>query len=157
MVAASRRLVTLLRVIVVLLSVQFVLGIWVNLFGSFPSTSNVEVAAVYSDDAVLTGHYVLAIVLVIVALVLVFVSFGKEERKGLRWLALGGLLSILWASASGVQFILSGFSNNVDSFSMALAFIAATSFYGVAQALVLPAAPSSTPQKGDEKRTAASK
>ncbi|HEV2166507.1 MAG TPA: hypothetical protein VGS23_05985 [Thermoplasmata archaeon] len=135
---AGRRTTLLLRGVVVLLAIQFVLGIYANLFGPFSSTDSIEEALAYGGAPVLTAHYILAAVLVVLGLVLVASSFGREEPRGLRWLTIAGLLSILWASLSGLEFIRSGFTSNVDSFSMALGFIVATSFYGVAQALALP-------------------
>jgi len=140
-VAKAKQVTWLLRAIVVLLSLQFVLGIWVNLFGSFPSTDSVSAAVMYGGDPVLTGHYLLAVVLLLLAVVVVYVSIRPGVPARLRWYALGGLLSIVWAWAAGLEFILSGFSNGGDSFSMALAFIVAMTFYGLAQAAMLPRAP----------------
>ncbi len=137
----TRGLVTLLRAIVILLSIEFVLGIWVNLFGSFPSTARLGTALAYTGDPVLTGHYVLAVLLVVLGVVIVLVAFRTGARGSLRWMVVLGLLSILWATAAGVGFVLSGFASNADSFSMAVAFIVAASFYGIAQALVLPPSP----------------
>jgi len=145
----DRSTVLLLRLVVVLLAVQFILGIWVNLFGTFPSTRGLGAAVRYSGDPVLTGHYVLAVVLVALAVVLMVVAFRRESSLGLRGMVVAGAGSIVWAVASGLQFVLSGFSNNVASFSMAVAFIAATSFYGVAQALVL------APPSGSQRRSVA--
>jgi len=131
----------LLRLIVLLLSAQFVLGIWVNLYGRFPRTDDVVTAVQYGGDPVLTAHYALAVAAVVLAAVIVAVAFRSDSRRSLRWMTVGGLLSVLWASAAGLQFVLSGFSNGDASFSMALAFIVAMIFYGVAQARVLPGHP----------------
>ena len=137
-------MVHLLRWVVVLVAVQFLLGIWVNLFGSFPSTSDVVTALSFTGDPVLTAHYVLAVVLLLLSIVIVLVAFRSREAPAIRWCAVGGFLSILWAYESGIQFILSGFSNNVDSFLMAVGFIASTVFYGVAQVAALVGGPRST-------------
>jgi glucan phosphoethanolaminetransferase (alkaline phosphatase superfamily) len=137
----TERVAWLLRAIVLLLSLQFLFGIWVNLFGTFPATNDVQTAVRYGGDPVLTGHYVLAVVLLVLAIVLVYRTFRPGVRASLRWLSLGGLLSVLWAAVAGVEFILSGFSNNDDSFSMAFAFIVAMTFYGLAQAALLPRTP----------------
>lgn len=148
--ATTRGLVTLLRTIVVLLSLEFVLGIWVNLFGSFPSTRDLGTAWAYAGDPVLTAHYVLAVLLLVLGAVIVTVAVRTGARAGLRWMAVLGLLSIAWASAAGMEFVRSGFTNNEDSFSMALAFIVASSFYGVAQALVPPHTPPHRPPPREE-------
>ena len=139
----------LLRAIVGLLSLQFLLGIWVNLYGSFPATSDVQVAFTYGGDPGLTGHYILAAVLVVLAVTIVLAAFRSGFPARLRWLTLGGLLSVLWASISGVEFILSGFTDNSVSFSMAFAFIVAMTFYGLAQAAVLPRAPVASRSEGE--------
>ena len=143
--SAPRSLVMLLRVIVVLLSVQFLLGMWVNLYGPVPSTDNLGLALSYTGDPSLTAHVALAVLLVILGIVIVVVAARGKTRASLRWAVLLGSLSILWASAAGIEFVLSGFASSADSFSMALAFILGTSCYGVAQALVLPASPTGGP------------
>ena len=137
----DRRIVMLLRVIVILLSLQFLLGMWVNLFGAFPPTDSLGTAVGSTGDPVLTGHYVLAVVLLALGVVLVAVASRSGARRLLVGMLSLGLLSLLGASAAGMEFVLSGFSSNIDSFSMALAFIAATSCYGVAQALAVPRGP----------------
>jgi len=142
------RVAWLLRAIVILVSLQFLLGIWVNLFGTFPSTNNVQTAVMYGGDPVLSLHYVLAIILVVLAAVVTYRAFRPGVPMSVRWLVLGGLLSVFWAVAAGVELILSGFSNNGDSFSMAFAFIVAMTFYGLAQAALLPRAPASPRSDG---------
>jgi hypothetical protein len=131
----------LLRAVVILLSLQFLLGMWVNLFAAVPTTHNLAAAVGDPGDPVLVGHYALAVVLIVLGAFLVVVAFRSGARRTLVGTAVLGFLSLLWASAAGVEFVLSGFSSNVDSFSMALAFVAATSCYGVARALVVPRVP----------------
>jgi hypothetical protein len=137
-----------LRGIVVLLSAQFLLGIWVDLYGSFPSTTNLGRAMMYTGDPALSVHMVLAVLLVILAFVLAVGSFSAGAPARLRWVALGGLLAVLWAYESGLQFVLSGFGNNLDSFSMAAAFVVAMVLYGIAQGLVATSSPAPRPGPG---------
>lgn len=147
----SRLLVGLLRGTVVLLALQYLLGMWVNLFGPVPPTNDLGAALSYTGDPAFTAHVALAVLLLTLGIVIVFVSFREETRVGLRIMVLLGLLSIFWASVAGVQFVRSGFSSNTASFSMALAFIVATSCYGIAQVLVLPQvapAPAAIPPEG---------
>lgn len=143
------RIPWLLRIVVILLAAQFVLGIWVNLFGSFPSTNSVGTALMYGGDPVLTGHYLLGVLLFVLAVVLAASSFGPGTAPRVRWLVVAGLLSVVWAATSGVEFILSGFSNAGASFSMALAFIVAMTFYGLAQAEVLKGEPTASRKSED--------
>ncbi len=132
-----------------LISLQFVLGVWVALFGTFPSTDNVGTALRYTGDPVLSAHYAIAVIILILAVVLVVLSLPSSEPRMMRWLNVAGLLSLLGADAAGVQFILSGFSNDDYSFGMAVAFIVAMVFYGIAQAVALPdqGAPAGPAQK----------
>jgi hypothetical protein len=132
------RFVIWLRAIVSLLSVQFLLGIWVNLFGSVPSTTSVVKALEYTGDPELTAHMLLAVVVVVLGFVIAVASFGREPIPRLRSMTVGGLVSVLWSYEWGFQFILSGYSSGTDSFWMAVGFIAAMAFYGVAQTAVGP-------------------
>jgi len=144
----SSSLTLRLRILVSLLGVQFLLGIWVNLFGTFPSTDSVGTALMYGGDPVLSAHYVVALVVFLLALTLLARTIRVRQPSHLRWLILAGFLSVVWASVSGVEFILSGFSNAGASFSMASAFIVAVSFYGVAQVAVMGMEQSSPPAGG---------
>jgi hypothetical protein len=139
------RFVAWLRTIVILLSAQFLLGIWVNLFGTVPSTAGFEKALLYTGDPVLTAHMLLAVVIVVIGFVVAVASFGREVSRPFRWLLVGGLLSVLWSYEWGVQLIDSGYSSGLDSFWMAVGFIAAMAFYGVAQAMLVEGTAGPTP------------
>ena len=133
----SSSLTVRLRILVSLLGAQFLLGIWVNLFGTFPSTDSVGTALMYGGDPVLSAHYVVAVAILVLALFLVVRTIRVRTPPSVRWLMLAGFLSVVWACVSGAEFIVSGFTNNGASFSMAVAFIVAVSFYGVAQVAVI--------------------
>lgn len=125
------------RGILMLTAVQFLLGIWVSLYGALPTTGNVARVVEYSGDPALSAHLALAVVLVLVAFVLAVGAFSRSAPPRLRWPALGGLLSLLVAYEAGFEFLLSRFQDNDYSFVMAVGFIAAIAFYGIAQGLVL--------------------
>jgi hypothetical protein len=126
-----------LRGLTMLLALQFLLGVWVGLFGTFPRTSSLKTALTYSGDPALTAHMLLAVVIVLVGFVVTVFAFGRDSPDPrLRWLLVGGLLSTLFAYEWGVQLILADFDNNTDVFWMAVGFIAAVAFYGVAQTMV---------------------
>ncbi len=141
---ADLRLPRTLRLLVVLLAAQFLLGMWVNLFGAFPASRGLAEAILYAGDPVLTAHYGLAIVLLVLAGVAVALA-PKTAGRLLLGVVLGGLVSLVGASLAGLEFVRSGFSNGAASFSMAVGFLAATSFYGVAQGIALRAAARSRP------------
>jgi len=124
-----------LRLLVGLLSVQFLLGVWVSLYGTFPATSNVVRAALYRGDPVLSVHFALAILLVVLGFVVTLLSFRADAPAQLRWFTLGGFLATLAAYEAGVELVVSGFSSALEIFVMAAAFLAAMGFYGVAQLL----------------------
>jgi hypothetical protein len=141
----TMRFVLWWRAVVILLVLELLLGIWVNRYGALPATNNVVRAAMYTGDPALSAHMALAVVLVIAAFVLTIGAFAVGAPARLRWFALGGLLSLLWAYESGIEFIVSGFGNNVDSLSMALAFVVALVFYAVAQRFLPRGPPTERP------------
>jgi len=135
-----------LRVLLLLLVVEFALGIWLVRYGTFPNTTNVVKAAMFRGDPVLTAHMALAVLLVVLAFVEMVAAFGSSAPPRLRWFALGGFLALLVAYESGVEFILSGFSNNAYPLVMLAAFFAAALFLGLGQwQLARPALPPPPP------------
>ena len=112
------------------LAVQFVLGMANNLFGAFPATSDVLSALESPGDPLLIAHMVVAFLLLLLGIVVAVLAFRRPVPRSLAALAIGGLLAILWAYESGIEFILSRFSNDAMSFSMALGFLAALAIYG---------------------------
>jgi len=138
-----------LRALGVLLGVQFVLGIWLTLYGTFPSTRNVVKALLYRGDPVLTVHVALAVLLVILAFVIAVSAFLGETPPRLRWYTLGGFLAVLGAYEAGIQLIESGFTSNPDSIAMLLLFLVAVAFYGLAQLALRRAAKAVAPAPTD--------
>jgi heme A synthase len=124
------RLDQLYNLILGLIGLQFFLGMWLNLFGNFPKESNSLGGALsFTADPVLIAHIVLGILLGIGALGLLARSWSDPLRT-LRWFALGGVLGVVFAAVTGSGFVYSGYSNNVDSFLMAVGFgIALTAYY----------------------------
>lgn len=114
-----------------LLAIQFGLGMWVNLFGTFPTSSDVLATVEDTQDPVLQAHMVTAVLILAWAIVLIALTARKSIPRSDLGLAVTGLLTVLWAYGSGIDFILSGFSNNVDSYSMALGFLATFVVYVV--------------------------
>ncbi len=113
-----------------LLAVQFLLGMDVNLFGAFPETSDVLQVLESSTDPALTVHMAVAFILLALAIAVAVLAFRRPLPWKVSWIAVGGVLGVLWAFESGIEFVLSGFSNNAASFSMAAGFLAAVVIYG---------------------------
>jgi hypothetical protein len=119
-----------------LLALQYLLGTWVNLFGTFPpGPPSLGSALVDGGDVVLSAHIALAIALLFLGLVAVAYSWSLPPPH-LRYLCLLGFLSILLAAAGGVGFVYSGYLNNASSFVMALGFLLAFAFYGAAYGVI---------------------
>lgn len=135
-----------LRGLILLLVVQFVLGVWLNLYGKFPDTKSVARAAMYSGDPVLSAHMALAVVLVLAAFVVAIYAFTAEAPPRLRWFTLGGFLALLAAYEAGVELIVSGFTSNVDSAVMAVAFFVAMGFFGLGLRYARIAPPPAAPE-----------
>jgi uncharacterized membrane protein HdeD (DUF308 family) len=111
--------------VVVMLIIQFILGMIYNLYGTAP-TSAKPVGLFSSPDLAL--HVVLGILLLIAAIFQLVRAIGA--RHGLSiWLSAIGLLSILGAGFAGLGFTGSG--ANSASLGMSLAFAAALACYVV--------------------------
>jgi hypothetical protein len=125
--AATRALRTIVRVILLLLVAQYLLGEWVNLFGSFPAgPHSLGSALVDLSDPALEVHLLVAIALLFGSLIALAFAWATEDR--LLALASGlGFVGVLGAAAAGALFVYSGYGNNADSFAMAGLFLLAFS------------------------------
>ena len=110
---------------VIMLIVQFVLGIVYNLYGTAP-TSTKSVGLFSSPDLAL--HVILGILLFIAALGQLIRAISVRHRLSI-WLSAVGLLSILGAGFAGLGFAGSGASS--ASLGMSLAFAVALACYVV--------------------------
>ena len=120
---------------VIMLIVQFVLGIVYNLYGTAP-TSTKSVGLFSSPDLAL--HVILGILLFIAALGQLIRAISVRHRLSI-WLSAVGLLSILGAGFAGLGFAGSGASS--ASLGMSLAFATALACY----VILVFALPSSVP------------
>jgi hypothetical protein len=119
--------------VVGLLAIQFALGMWVNLFGSFPAGVNTLGGTfLYQGDPPLLVHITVAALLLGAAVVTSALSLSRSVPWSARTLVLLGALGIFTAAISGYLFVVSGFMNNVDSYYMALGFLLALMGYGLA-------------------------
>ncbi len=114
-----------------LLFLQFLLGMWANLFAVFPSYSQplgqglvVGLAILQSGLPVVIIHAING--LLILAFMIVNLIFARRtKRKALSYLGIISLLSLIIAVYSGYHFVQSGWVNNIYSYSMATGFIVA--------------------------------
>ncbi len=112
-------------VLVVMLIVQFILGMVYNLYGTAP-TSTKSIGLFSSPDLAL--HVVLGILLFLAAVGQLVQAIGARHRLSI-WLSAIGLLSILGAGFAGLGFTGSGAAG--ASLGMSLAFAVALACYVV--------------------------
>lgn len=108
------------------LALIFLLGMWINLFVTIPTTV-AETFWTSNDGHVVTIHALLGIVAGIIS-ILIFRNFRKSDDKALRSRALFGLVAVWLAIVGGASFI-TNTTNNWYSYLMAIAFLAAFASY----------------------------
>ena len=116
----------------VLLAIQFVIGMWMNLFALFPST-NVAfpmygMMNVMFSVPELMAHMMIGMLIGLVSLMIFVMSLMGGFHKSAILSAIASL-SIFLAGMSGLEFILTGFQNNVLSFTMSWGFAVAVISY----------------------------
>ncbi len=114
-----------------LLILQFLLGMFANLFVTIStSTDPNPLAVVFTGGSpALMLHVVVAVVLFILALP-VLVAATLIHRRSLLIIASAGFASIGTAFFSGIAFVYSGYANNSLSYLMAVGFLVALIIYG---------------------------
>ena len=122
---------------VVMLIIQFILGMIYNLYGTAP-TSTKSIGLFSSPDLAL--HVVLGILLVIAALGQLIRVIGVRHRLSI-WMSAVGLLAIVGAGFAGLGFTGSGAAG--ASLGMSLAFAVALACYTVL-VFALPSSATST-------------
>src|SRR6516165_8955404 len=121
--------------VVVMLIVQFILGMIYNLYGTAP-TSTKSIGLFSSPDLAL--HVILGVLLFLAAVGQLVQAIGVRHKLSI-WLSAQGLVSILGAGFAGLGFTGSGASG--ASQGMSLAFAAALACY-VILVFALPSAAS---------------
>ena len=135
---------TIVVVMLLALFLQFLVGMWLNLFATFPqlagSSGNIMFGAMMGSMmsfmlsggmSVLMVHMMTGFVMLALAVIVLAVSvtaYSDKKATGVL-LGLAGLGSILLAGISGLYFMYSGFSNDVYSYLMAVGFILAFMAY----------------------------
>ena len=114
------------------LVLQFILGMTLNLFVSFPnipvgSTEQVYFNAIFTTPFLLE-HFIVGVGLLLGS-IWVLIGAVKTKVKNISLAAVLGFISILTSYISGFEFLLSGFQNNLFSFTMSIGFIVALLSY----------------------------
>ena len=122
----SRLGITLIFLEFFLLSIQFIIGMWMNLFAVFPSFghsfSMYGMMQVIFSVPELMIHMMLGIFIELVSLIIFFV-FAMAGDYRLSALSAVASITILAAGIGGLEFMFSGFTNNIFSLVMSLGFI----------------------------------
>ena len=121
-----------------LLAVQFLLGMYVNLYVNLPPlTSSTRgfggsmmgrFGAMFSPGRpLLMAHMMLGMLLVVTGIVTLFVAASSGDRFAIGW-STAGLAALLVAGYGGISFFMFGHSN-VDSYLMAVGFLVSFAAY----------------------------
>ena len=121
--------------VVVMLIIQFILGMIYNLYGTAPTSA--KPIGLFSSP-VIALHVILGILLGLAAIVLLVRAIGARHKLSI-WMSALGLLSIIGAGFAGLGFTGSG--ANSASLGMSLAFAAALACYLVLIVVLPSAAP----------------
>lgn len=116
---------------IILLFLQILLGMWANLFASFPNPTNGvnPLDKIFTEGpALLTLHVLVGILLGILSIALLAVAVITRDR---RLIALGAaaLGSVLLAGESGIEFVLGWYQENLYSYTMTVGFVLLTAVY----------------------------
>ena len=119
------------RAMMPLLIVQFLLGMFANLFVTFnTSTDPNPLAVVFTGGSpALILHVVIAVVLFILSL-LVLISAAFVDGRSVIAIATAGLASTALAFFSGIAFVYTSYTNNTLSYLMAVGFLFGLIIYG---------------------------
>lgn len=128
----EKAIVAASRAMMPMLIVQFLVGMYLDLFASFPSGSksvNPFVQIFTGVQLLLAVHLVTGFLLLFLALLLLLLSLAIKHRRAIL-LAVIGLCAMLLAFFTGIAFVLSGYSDNMLSYGMAVGFLLSFVFYG---------------------------
>jgi hypothetical protein len=115
-------------ILIASLVVQYALGMYVNLYVSFPEGQVGDQLWEFAwSQPALAAHIILAILIFIGGIVLCIRAARARNRVWI-WSSFIAFLAVLAAGASGASFIPS--QNDLFSYSMALGFIVAIASYG---------------------------
>jgi heme A synthase len=124
-----RRLDRALNGILLVVAIQFFLGMWLTLFGSFPSSNpTLQAATSDSGDPALVAHIVFGAILFLGGVVVLFLA-QRDPWRPIRIFAVLAVVATVVTGIFGLDFVYSGYTNNVASFSMAVGFAAILTVY----------------------------
>ncbi len=114
-----------------LLAIQFIIGMWMNLFAIFPSFNHPYMFGMMNtmfSVPELIVHIMVGIIIGLLSIIILIMAITKGNPT-LIVVSVIGSVSVLFAGISGLEFMFSGFQNNALSFTMSLGFIFAVISY----------------------------
>ena len=122
------RLSMSLGLLTMLLGIQFLLGMYINLYVALPMGTH-SFAGYITENGVLAAHIIIAFLIVVFDFFAFFMAI--HARIGNKYIlsVLLSLVSIVIAGISGMLFVMGG-QSNAYSFAMALFFLLAYGFIG---------------------------
>lgn len=117
--------------VLVLLFLQFLLGMLSNLFATFPLRTpsvNPLDTVLLNGPYVVSAHIINGIIVGILSILTIVLSAVARNRR-LIFLSCCGFISILFAGESGILFALGWYTNNYLSFSMTIGFALSLAIY----------------------------
>ncbi|MEM3670887.1 MAG: hypothetical protein QW767_03980 [Thermoprotei archaeon] len=123
-------------VVLLFLFVQFLTGMWVNLYTVFPSYPLNQgfgfmgemMTLMHDGGFLLMGHMMFGFLIEALSVVVLVASF-IWGRLGVALMSVLGFASVSLAGLGGLLFMFSGFASSFDSYIMALGFVLAFTFY----------------------------
>ena len=124
----SSGLPNMIIVLFLFLFIQFLLGMYINLFVTIPAISSFFMMGYgpYGGFPLVMAHMFLGILIGLISLGILFLSIGTGQRNMLIS-ATGLFLSVLLAGIDGLFFLFDG-QNNINSYLMSTGFILAIFF-----------------------------
>jgi hypothetical protein len=116
--------------VVSLLIIEFLLGMWVNLYAAFPIGTKLSLSLQpdFSGKVELQVHLILGVLLGVISLIVLIFS-ALLKKVGALALGLVGVISIAAAGFSGLALASGGYTNTGESYVMAVAFLVAILIY----------------------------
>ena len=122
------RLAMSLGLLTMLLGIQFLLGMYINLYVALPAGTT-SFAGYITENWVLAAHIAIAFLIVVFDFFAFFMAIHARIGNMYILSVLLSLVSIVIAGISGMLFVMGG-QNNAYSFAMALFFLLAYGFIG---------------------------
>lgn len=111
-----------------LVALEFILGMWLNLYGVFPSSSSATAAISDSGNPDLIAHMIVGVLLFVGSIAIVVQSL-RDPYRPVRVFAIAGLIAVVLTGSFGLGFIYSSYDNNAYSLGMALGLLAIVTIY----------------------------